>query len=47
MRVLVAGPESLRTLSGDASLLRRATTSLAARLRAVDQLPQPVSVGAA
>jgi CRP-like cAMP-binding protein len=47
MRVLVAGPESLRTLSGDPSLLRRAATSLAARLRAADVSSPPVVAGVA
>lgn len=45
MRVLVAGPESLRTLGGDPALLRRAATSLAERLRAAE-LPAPLPIGA-
>jgi len=45
MRVLVAGPESLRTLGGEPALLRRAATSLAARLHAADSWPIPVGVG--
>ena len=42
MRVLVAGPESFRTLGNDPSLLRQVATTLAARLRA----PGPPTVGA-
>jgi CRP-like cAMP-binding protein len=46
MRVLVAGPESLRALGGEAGLLRRVAGSLAARLQQAEPAP-PVGADAA
>jgi CRP-like cAMP-binding protein len=39
MRVLVAGPQSLRALRNDGDLLRRVATSLALRLRGAERAP--------